>query len=95
VVAVLPVTGSKFVLAGVTGDGEQPGSGVGVAPVTREGAYRFEDDFLGEVTGALSVDQGGAEVPHLLIGGLDELVEGLRVATSGRVGEPVEGIHRH
>jgi hypothetical protein len=90
----MSVAGSEFVLAGVASDGEQPGSGVGLAAVGGQGTYCFEEDFLGQVAGALGVDQGGAELPHLLVGGLDELVEGLFVAAGGGVGEAAEGIHR-
>ena len=75
--------GAQVVGAGPPGDAEQPGTRAGPALEAGQRPERPQVGLLGQIVGAVRVDQGGGEAPHLGLGGPDERGLGGRVAVAG------------
>ena len=83
----------QLVHTGVLGDGEEPGTGGRVAPEAGEPAQGADEALLGEVVGALAVDERRAELPHLVVDGPHQGVPGCIVTAGGIEGQLRQRVH--
>lgn len=91
--SALPRARAQLVHADPTTYGEQPRPRGRVASETRERAHRAQERLLHEVLCARLVDERGTQSPHLLVGRVDEAVEGALVAGASLEREAGELVH--
>ena len=93
VAPALPFARAQLVHADATADDEQPRPRGSVGTKAGERPHGAQERLLREVLCARLVDEGGAQPPDLLVGGIDETIKGAVVTGSSFERETGEDVH--